>query len=184
MFYSKMSKDDIRAIAAYVRSLKAVENKTNPRMLFVPVSVVIPQLPPVNPEENKKPDPSDKIKYGEYMTNASACFDCHTPMTNKGFDFFKAFSGGFTFKLTGFTVTSSNITPDSATGIGSWTEEAFVQKFKTNSSDAQVNTTPGKFNTIMPWSMYGKMKEKDLRAIYAYLRTVPALKKKVEKWPN
>jgi hypothetical protein len=36
----------------------------------------------------------------------------------------------------------------------------------------------------MPWSMYGKMKEKDLRAIYAYLRTVPALKNKVEKWPN
>jgi len=36
----------------------------------------------------------------------------------------------------------------------------------------------------MPWAMYGKMKKEDLGAIYAYLRTVPAVSNKVEKWPK
>jgi len=36
----------------------------------------------------------------------------------------------------------------------------------------------------MPWAMYGKMKEEDLKAMYAYLRTVPPVSNKVEKWPK
>lgn len=66
-----------------VRSLKSVEHQTAPRNLVVPISVVMPQLPPVDLDQNKKPDPADKIKYGEYITNAAACFDCHTQMTLK-----------------------------------------------------------------------------------------------------
>ena len=42
---------------------------------------------------------------------------------------------------------------------------------------------PGKLNTEMHGRCMQKMKEKDLRAIYAYLRTVPPIKNKVEKWP-
>jgi hypothetical protein len=83
-----------------------------------------------------------------------------------------------------FKVNVGNITPDSATGIGTWTEDAFVEKFKSNLDAAEKGGNPGKFNTLMPWAMYGKMKEEDLRAIYAYLRTVPAIKNKVEKWPK
>jgi hypothetical protein len=83
-----------------------------------------------------------------------------------------------------FKVATANITPDSATGIGSWTEDAFVAKFRTNSSSEVVDKDPGKMNTMMPWAMYGKMKEEDLRAIYAYLRSVPPVKNKVEKWPK
>ena len=36
----------------------------------------------------------------------------------------------------------------------------------------------------MPWSMFAKMKDTDLLAIYAYLRTVPPVTNKVEKWPK
>jgi hypothetical protein len=88
------------------------------------------------------------------------------------------------FKTPMFQVTVANITPDSTTGIGSWTEDAFVAKFRTNSSDEVVNKNPGKQQSVMPWAMYGKMKEEDLKAIYAYLRTVPPVKNKVEKWPK
>ncbi len=184
MHYAKMSRSDINSIVAYIRTLKSAENKTAPRKLMVPISVIMPQLPPVDIDKNVKPDPSDKIKYGEYMVNASACFDCHTRMTQQGFDFANAYAGGQSFTVPGFSVTTGNITPDSATGIGSWTEEVFLAKFKTNSSDAMINTTPGKFNTIMPWKFYGNMTDDDLKAIYAYLRTVPAIKNKVEKWPK
>ena len=97
---------------------------------------------------------------------------------------FKAFSGGFVYVAPMFKVTVANITPDSATGIGSWTEDAFVTKFRSNSSDKTVNKDYGKQNSVMPWAIYGRMKVEDLRAIYAYLRTVPAVSNKVEKWPK
>ena len=47
-----------------------------------------------------------------------------------------------------------------------------------------LNSEPGKFNTIMPWSFFGTMKEHDLKAIYAYLRTVKPVNNKIVKWPE
>jgi hypothetical protein len=78
---------------------------------------------------------------------------------------------------------SANITPHE-TGIGSWTEEMFLIRFKMYADSAYVlpSVTPGEFNTIMPWTMYGQMKREDLVAIYAYLRTVKPIENKVEKY--
>jgi mono/diheme cytochrome c family protein len=181
--YSKMSKEDIYAVVAYLRTLKPIEGTVPPRKFFIPASMFGP-LPSGNIEQNKIPDPADKVKYGEYITNAAACADCHTPMGPQGPDFSKVFSGGFVFDLPIMKVAVANITPDSATGIGSWTEEMFVAKFKNNASDEVTNLKPGRQNTIMPWYMYGKMKEEDLKAIYAYLRTVKSISNKVEKYPK
>jgi hypothetical protein len=182
--YSRMTKDDLYAIIAYLRTLPSCDSTVPARHLAIPMSA-LPPLPEFALEKNIRPDASDKVKYGQYMTTIASCGDCHTPMNKDGSpDFSKAFSGGFVFSTPMFKVAVSNITPDSTTGIGSWTEEAFVTKFRTNSSDEVVNKDHGKHNTIMPWAMYGKMKEEDLKAIYAYLRTVPAVSNKVEKWPK
>lgn len=181
--YSKMTKEDILSIVAYMRTLKPIERTTAPRKLEIPMSMLGP-LPDGNLDNNKMPDPSDKVKYGEYITNAAVCSECHTPMGPQGPDFSKVFAGGFVFNLPMFKVAVANITPDSATGIGSWTEEMFVSKFKNNSSDEMVNRHPGKENSIMPWTMYGKMKDEDLKAIYAFLRTVRPISNKVEKFPK
>ncbi len=181
--YSRLAKDDIHAIVAYVRTLKSIEKTTPQRKLVIPAAMFGP-LPQNNLDNNTRPDPSDKVKYGEYLVTAASCGDCHTPMTQQGPDFSKAFSGGFKFVSDFVNVTTSNITPDSATGIGIWTENEFVAKFKTNLAMTEKGDDPGKFNTEMPWSYYAKMKEEDLRAIYAYLRTVPPVKNKVEKWPS
>lgn len=181
--YSKIAKDDILSIVAYIRTLKPIERTTPPRKLDIPISMAGP-LPEVNLDNNKIPDPADKVKYGEYLTNAAVCSECHTPMGPQGPDFSKLFAGGFIFDVPMFKVAVANITPDSATGIGTWTEEMFLSKFKTNSSDANVNRHPGRENSIMPWAQYGKMKEDDLKAIYAYLRTVKPISNKVEKYPK
>jgi hypothetical protein len=130
------------------------------------------------------PDPADKVAYGGYLVTIAACADCHTPMGPQGPDFSKMFSGGTVFENPLFKVAVGNITPDSATGIGAWTEEIFLSKFKNNASDAVINTHPGRQNTFMPWSMFGKMKDDDLKAIYAFLRTVKPIKNKVEKFPK
>ena len=182
--YSRMAKDDLYAIIAYIRTLPSSDSTVPPRKLDIPMSA-LPPLPEFAPEKNMRPDPSDKVKYGQYITTIASCGDCHTPMNKDGSpDFSKAFSGGFVFATPMFKVAVANITPDSTTGIGSWTEEAFVAKFRTNSSDEVVNKDHGRQNTMMPWAMYGKMKEEDLKAIYAYLRTVPPVSNKVEKWPK
>ncbi len=182
--YSRMAKDDLYAIVAYIRTLAPSDSTVPPRKLDIPLSM-LPPLPEFAPGKNIRPDPSDKVKYGQYLTTIASCSDCHTPMKPDGSpDFSKAFSGGFVFATPMFKVAVSNITPDTATGIGSVSEDAFVTKFRTNSSDEVVNKDHGRQNTMMPWAMYGKMKEEDLRAIYAYLRTVPPVSNKVEKWPK
>ncbi|MDX2046675.1 MAG: c-type cytochrome [Chitinophagaceae bacterium] len=182
--YSRMSKDDIYAIVAYIRTLKSIDSTVPPRKLMVPMSA-LPPLPQPDLSKNTKPDPTDKVKYGEYMTTAASCGDCHTPMTPEGTpDFKKAFAGGFVFNTPFFKVTVSNITPDSATGIGSWSEDAFVQKFRARAALVKEGKDPGRQNTFMPWGWYGQMKDEDLKAIYAYLRTVPPVTNKLEKWPK
>lgn len=181
--YSKMAKSDILAIVAYIRSLKPVEHSTPSRKMEVPMSMFGP-LPDGNLDQNTMPDSSDKVAYGAYLTRSAACADCHTPMGPKGPDFSKVFSGGTVFDNPVFKVAVANITPDTATGIGAWTEEMFVNKFKANASPEMLQTRPGRQNTFMPWSMYGKMKEDDLKAIYAFLRTVKPITNKVEKFPK
>jgi hypothetical protein len=58
----------------------------------------------------------------------------------------------------------------------------FVNIFHARSDSTILNTIvqTGDFNSIMPWTMYGKMKEEDLKAIFAYLKSVPAIKNSVE----
>ncbi|HUM96790.1 MAG TPA: c-type cytochrome [Chitinophagaceae bacterium] len=181
--YSTLAKSDVLAIVAYIRTLKPVEHQTMPRKLEIPMSDLGP-LPDGNLDNNKMPDPSDKVAYGSYLTTVAACANCHTPRGPQGFDFSKMFSGGTLFDNPVFKVAVANITPDSATGIGNWTEEMFVEKFKENASDKMLNTRPGRDNTFMPWSMYGKMKDEDLKAIYAFLRTVKPIQNRVVKHPN
>lgn len=181
--YSRLAKDDIKAIVAYVRTLKPIERPDVPRKLMIPPAMFGP-LPANTLDQNTRPDPSDKVKYGEYLVTMASCSDCHTPMTPQGApDFSKAFAGGMHFKTDVLDVTVANITPDSTTGIGSWTEEVFLTKFKTSLEAVKKGDNPGKMNTEMPWAIYATMKEDDLKAIYAYLRTVPPVKNKVEKWP-
>jgi hypothetical protein len=83
---------------------------------------------------------------------------------------------------TGGVVRSANITPSTQTGIGDWSEDAFVAKFKSYSDSSIVNLKIGKneFNSEMPWTQYAQMKEEDLRAIYAYLQTLEPIEHEVE----
>jgi mono/diheme cytochrome c family protein len=180
-----MVKKDLLSIIAYIRTLKPIKNTISERQLMIPISMAYP-APALQPsvDANAAPPESDRVKFGEYLVTMADCGTCHTPFVQGQPDFSRSLSGGNTFTLETFKVTSANITPDSATGIGTWTEDAFIAKFENNSSDANVNRDPGKMNSIMPWSLYGKMGEANLRAIYAYLRTIPPISNKVEKYPQ
>ena len=182
--YNQMSKEDVYSIIAFLRTLKPNSNKVPERKLFIPLSAAYPPLQSASLDNNVKPDVSDMVKYGAYVVNSAACMDCHTPMDKGKYIMDKLFSGGFTFNMGSFVVNSANITPDSLTGIGKWTEEMFLDKFKHYRDPAIYATNPGKVNSIMPWNLFANMDDFDIKAIYRYLRTIPPVTHLVEKYPK
>jgi hypothetical protein len=59
-----------------------------------------------------------------------------------------------------------------------------LNRFKTYADSAYtpITITQGALNTMMPWGYYSKMKEEDLKAIFAYLKSLPPIKNEVEKF--
>ncbi|WP_018342319.1 c-type cytochrome [Cytophaga aurantiaca] len=181
--YGKMATEDIYAIIAYLRTLKPIDNKVAQSIPDFPMNFIINTIP-AKATPQAIPDTASKIEYGKYLLNAAACAECHTKQEKgqkiAGMDF----AGGFEFPIATGTVRSSNITPDKETGIGDWSETAFINRFKTyaDSSYTPAKVSAGEFNTIMPWTMYATMKREDLAAIYAYLQTITPIKNNVVKF--
>ncbi|VXD21385.1 cytochrome c [Marinoscillum sp. 108] len=182
--YGQMADEDIYSIIAYIRSLAPIQNEVTPSEADFPMSIILHTIPqPGNPQP--KPDKSDVLAYGAYMANAAACGDCHTPQDKGAPIMALNYAGSFEFNMPGFgIVRSANITPDEKTGIGSWSEDFFVNRFKAYADSSYVPHTVGEndMQTVMPWLMYATMEEEDLRAIYTYLRSLPAIENKVVKF--
>jgi len=183
--YGKMATEDVYSIIAYLRTLTPVEHTPPASKAIFPVSFIMHSIPkPAQPETI--PPVTDTLAYGKYVTNAAACIECHTKM-DKGKPVGEPFAGGFVFPMPGGAkLTSSNITPDLATGIGAWTKEQFIARFKAFGKDSQplakVDMAKGEMQSIMPWSMYAGMTEQDLGAIYDYLKSLPPVKNQVQAW--
>ena len=183
--FNHMAKEDLLSIIAYIKTLKPIKNKISPRELMIPISVAYP-APALQKtvDGNMRPAETDKVKYGEYLITMAACADCHTPYVKGQPDFANLYSGGNTFTIAGFKVTSANITPDSTTGIGAWTDTTFINKFNACRQEKGYNYNPGKANTTMPIVDYAGMTDGDLKAIFAYLQTVKPVKRLINKYPK
>ena len=180
--FGQADEEDIKSVIAYIRSLPAKESVNEKSKSDFPMSFII-HLIPQKPQFTKLPSADNKIEYGKYLVNAGLCSNCHTQQV-KGEVVGKPFAGGFEFKFPdGSVLRSANITPH-ATGIGNWTEDVFLLKFKqyADSTYQQQKVEPGQFQTMMPWTMYSKMTDQDLRAIYAYLNTLEPADNFVEKF--
>jgi mono/diheme cytochrome c family protein len=183
--YNRMAKEDLLSIIAYIRTLKPIKNKILARQLMIPISMAYPG-PALQKsiDGNVRPPESDRAKYGEYIFTMADCGTCHTPFVKGQPDFSRAYAGGNTFTMGNFKVSSANITPDSATGLGAWTEERFLNKFTPYREEKNYNINPGTQNTIMPLSELAGMKDDDLKAISAYMHTLKPISNKVEKYPK
>jgi mono/diheme cytochrome c family protein len=180
-YYGHMDKEDIQAIVAYIRTLKPIENKIPAAEPDFPMNFLINTIPQ-KASFVSKPSKENSIDYGAYLVNAAACSECHTNVIKgkrvEGMDF----AGGREFLFPGGKkIVSANITPDKETGIGYWTEDAFISKFKSfqDASKLQPYASSRNFQSIMPWNMYAGMDSTDLRAIYAYLKTLKPVINKV-----
>lgn len=178
--YANLSQVDLQALIAYLRSLPAIENAIPARELTFPMNIIVRLIPvaAAPPATTPAPDAKD---YPAYVVNAGACLHCHTPSTHGKIVAGAEFTGGVQFPMPdGSVVRSANLTPDDDTGLGKWTREAFLQRFRAGVELAKQPGTPGAPNTPMPWSAYGGMTDGDLGAIYDYLRTLPKVANKVE----
>ena len=183
--FNRMAKDDLLSIIAYLRTLKPIKNKIPDRQLMIPISMAYPgPALQASVDGNVRPPESETVKYGEYLITAADCMGCHTAFVKGKPDFSLAFAGGNLFTFPGFKVNSSNITSDSATGLGTWTEERFLTKFTVCREEAGYNFNPGMQNTVMPITEFAGMTDADLKAIYAYLKTVKPVVRSVEKYPK
>lgn len=144
----------------------------------------------------------DPVERGKYLVTVTGCNDCHTPFKMgvngpepdmslmlsghpegmamppapaaqgpwiwAGAATNTAFAGpwGVTY--------SPNLTPDKETGLGGWTEDQFLRSMRSGKHWGQPDNRP--ILPPMPWQGYSQMTVDDLKAIYAYLRSIPAIR--------
>lgn len=153
-----------------------------------------------------KAEAMSPVARGAYIVRTGGCNDCHTPWVfNKDLGMpmpdmtrmlsghpagtpdsatkinpktdLALISGTFTqFTLPFGIVYSANLTPDVETGLGGWTEEMFVKAIRTGmhmGAPGRVILPP------MPWPDVRALTDEDLKAVFAFLKTVPAIRNPV-----
>ncbi|MCL4795355.1 MAG: c-type cytochrome [Bryobacteraceae bacterium] len=184
--FAGMSDEDAHALVAYIRTLPPVRRKQPRPDLDFPLNYLINDFP--KPLAGPVPPPAkdDKVKYGEYLVNLALCKHCHTVFDKGAPVAGREFGGGQEFRIDSRLVRSANITPDEDTGIGRWTEERFIAKFKGFAEMHAGNApkmTQANF-TLMPWLALSRLPEDELSAIYAYLRSVKPIRNEVNVHPQ
>jgi mono/diheme cytochrome c family protein len=158
-----------------------------------------------NQPEKKVLSEKEMIERGKYLVTAGGCHDCHSPKVfgpqGPKIDETKILSGHpaemqlaefdpailepgkyilFTQDVTAAigpwgASFAANLTPDNETGIGTWQPEMFINALRTGKHlGAGRPILPP-----MPWEMVGKLTDEDLKAIFAYLKSIPPIKNKV-----
>lgn len=184
--YGQMADQDIHAIIAYIRTLEPQTSTIPEREIDFPMNFILPTLPRKNQAATTIPT-KGTVEHGQYLFNAAACGECHTKQEKGQPVAGMEYAGGFEFKIgSSAIVRSANITPDSSSGIGKWTKEQFIQRFKVYADSAYQaqKVAPNTFNTVMPWAMYAGMTIEDLSDMYDYIRTLPPIDNKVVRFSN
>jgi mono/diheme cytochrome c family protein len=107
---------------------------------------------------------TDPLARGRYLAHAADCEACHTAEGGQ------PFAGGRAFQTDFGTIYSPNITPDTKTGIGSWTDAQFLRALHEGRDDEGEHLYPA-----MPFAAYTYLTDQDVMAIKAYIFSMPAV---------
>ena len=172
--YRAMSDEDLASVIVYIRSLKPVRNTPTPSAIPFPVNRLIMSVPQPITAPVSAPDRANPVAYGEYLTHIGVCHDCHDTMDAQGQRVAgMTFAGGTVLPNPRGVVSSQNITP-APSGIPYYTEDLFLELMHTGMVKAR------KVSDMMPWVMYGHQTDEDLKAIFAYLKTVTPVNHRVD----
>lgn len=185
--FPHLSDDDLNSIIAYLRSdapeltPSSVQQPANePSFLAKALCNFVFKPLPYPGQPVSSPDPSDQVAFGKYLcTSKVECYSCHSldfakvdvmhPERTTGF-----FGGGNPMEEGDQTVYSANLTMDEETGLGTWSEADFIKA---------VRYGIGKDNQPLrqPMKPFGGLTEDEVRAIWAYLQTVPKIYHKIDR---
>ena len=165
--FTNLSDRELSDIVAYIRSRPPVDRQAGtvrygPVFAFVfaaaPDFVVAFDIDHQKEHLREPPGAAPTAQFGEHLVQV--CRGCHGP----------GLSGG---KIQGDPQMPivANLTPHE-TGLSGWTEADFVRAMR--EGKRKDGTAISEY---MPWKAYGQMSDDELRAIYAYLRTLPPLEK-------
>lgn len=183
MPFQNVSDEDLTAIISFLRSQPPVSNKVEPSELtflgkaLVAFGLIKPVGPVETPPKSVAIDSTEA--YGKYLANSIAnCNGCHTKRDFVTGAFIgEPFAGGTVFPpdafSQGYAFITPNITFDQETGImAKWDEDMFISRMR------QGKVHKG---SPMPWGLFGKMSDLELKAIYRYLKSIPSIENKVDK---
>lgn len=163
--YYPMSDADVAALIAYLRTLPPVDRELEPshlrllgRALYaagklpvIPAEHIDHQAPRAVPAAGATPE------YGKYLADIGGCTGCHRP----------DLSGGHVPGTPPDFKDAANLTP--AGPLGKWTEADFFRALR---KGLRPDGTP--IDAFMPWQASAKMTDDELRAIWLYVKSVPA----------
>ena len=173
--YTYMTDADALAIKAYLFSLPPVRASIPANTLTFPFNQrwsMIFWSALFNPDRRFEPDSSKSPDWnrGAYLTEAMAhCGECHTPrnlafaLNNR-----QKFAGAVTAGWRAF-----NISSDKNTGVGAWSDDDLVSYLSIGHADGH-GTASGPMGEAVDHSL-SHLGQEDIRAVVAYLRTVPAI---------
>jgi mono/diheme cytochrome c family protein len=183
--FNGMAEQDLKVLVAYLRSLPTVNRPNQPRRIAVPLfeSVFLPAwLAAFSPRETPPPSaPASGLARGEYLVRAVGhCGECHTPRgLTQAVDNSRFLAGN---PKGPENAVVPNITPDTATGIGNWSEEQIAEYLGTgNTPDGDVAS--GLMDEVIHGTTagYKDLSRSDRLAIARYLKSIPPIQNKVRK---
>jgi len=167
-FFYYLSDEDLGALIAYLKSLTPVDHEMPPTDLgpLGRVMMALGQLPPGMALPNVTvidhysprpvaPEPDVTVEYGMYL--ARVCAECHAEDLN-----------GQTIEIGGSPLLTPNLTPRGE--LGFWSEEDFIATLRTG-----MTPSAHQLKDVMPWKYFGQMTDEELRAVWLYLQSLPAL---------
>ena len=184
--YSGMAQQDLKSLIAYLRTLKPIKKTTPPLKTWAPLMRSVGTLVYLKAfgrfSSSPAEAPSSGVERGRYLVDhVSICGDCHTPRNSLGVPNQSLYLAGASKKIGPLGNAVSNITPDKETGIGDWKREDLVELLHSGTKP-DLDNVQGLMYEVIQGAPYGfkELKKEDALAIADYLKTVPAIKNKVQ----
>ncbi len=165
MLYKDLSDEDLASVVVYLRSLTPIHNPLPVSKVNFPVNYLVRGVPQPVTHPVHGPDAADALARGKYLVNMGC--GCHQAKEKL------PFAGGENLRGPWGDVTSVNLTPD-ASGIGYYSESTFITAMRTGYVGAR------ELNQIMPYGEFKGITDDDLKAMFAYLKTLPPVKHRVD----
>jgi mono/diheme cytochrome c family protein len=185
--YSGMAQEDLKALVAYLKTLKPVKKPTPELKTWAPFarSLGAPIFLKIFGRFSNSPSQAPKggVERGRYLVeHVSLCGDCHTPRNSIGVPKPSFYLAGAGQKIGPLGEAVPNITPDKETGIGEWKRED-IAELLISGTKPDLDNVQGLMYEVIQGTTHGykDMKKEDALAIADYLKSIPAIKNKIDK---